>query len=397
MDSESHSQSSPSRPQQHGSSSDEKSTTSSIIAPTIAKGLSAVPEEDDLKTQDNVNHHPQPDRSPPTPPPKARSDSATPPPKARPNSAPPTSDRDNLFQQFQEELLAETRAFHQSALESVEHTRQGVEERLRALPGAALASARRDSEVLLQRGISAGTASLRRGLHGALSDEHPYRPAPTRTQSLGVHGASTDEHPYQPAPIRTQSLGLVDDRTTRSPAHSRSGLGLGNPLEWVVPVHSKFKSLTVGEKLEMTIAQAEVEMIKAQGRAKITGMAVNICIGLQVLLGALTTALSSVTVGKQTNVMTSVTGGFATVVATMLAKLKGMGEPETSKERHKDISSFIRDCKAYQTDFGPAPSEEHKEAMDDFRGRLEELLGNRTISNRQRPQAGRQKAPSSHV
>lgn len=58
--------------------------------------------------------------------------------------------------------------------------------------------------------------------------------------------------------------------------------------------------LSVGERLLPTLNMAHVERDKYAVKAKMTGYALNAAIGLQVLLGSLTTGLSAAaTTGKQ--------------------------------------------------------------------------------------------------
>jgi len=55
----------------------------------------------------------------------------------------------------------------------------------------------------------------------------------------------------------------------------------------------------VGERLEPTLLNAIAEKTKYATKARLTGYALNAAIGLQVILGSLTTALSVVTKGSQ--------------------------------------------------------------------------------------------------
>lgn len=56
---------------------------------------------------------------------------------------------------------------------------------------------------------------------------------------------------------------------------------------------------TVGDRLNPTLEKARSEREKSAFKAKLNGYALNIAIGLQVVLGSLTTGLSVVTEGKQ--------------------------------------------------------------------------------------------------
>lgn len=123
----------------------------------------------------------------------------------------------------------------------------------------------------------------------------------------------------------------------------------------------------------------------------------NIAIGLQVLLGALVTGLSSsIPPGKvssspsshtlsgsaapQAGIVTSILGGLSTLVASYLARMRGSREPELSLSRTKDLEHFIRDAKAFELDHGGVTDGTKDSELDEFRRRLEELLGNNTNS-----------------
>ncbi|KIM53301.1 hypothetical protein SCLCIDRAFT_1222940 [Scleroderma citrinum Foug A] len=58
-------------------------------------------------------------------------------------------------------------------------------------------------------------------------------------------------------------------------------------------------ALTVGERIQETILDAERERDFSAQKAKRTNFILNVATGLQVMLGALLTGLSAVTVGKQ--------------------------------------------------------------------------------------------------
>ena len=62
-----------------------------------------------------------------------------------------------------------------------------------------------------------------------------------------------------------------------------------------------FRRLSVRERLQPTIDVAKAEKAKFENKARMTGYALNTAIGLQVLLGSLTTGLSAVAAssGKQ--------------------------------------------------------------------------------------------------
>ncbi|KJA17324.1 hypothetical protein HYPSUDRAFT_146653 [Hypholoma sublateritium FD-334 SS-4] len=133
---------------------------------------------------------------------------------------------------------------------------------------------------------------------------------------------------------------------------------------------------TVGERLDPTLSTAVREKEKHAFSARMTGYTLNIAIGIQVLLGSLTTGLSVVISGRQAQVVTAVLGGFATLVASYLARARGSNEPELSIARVKDLEQFIRECEAFKMDHGFDAGGKHDENLTRFRNRFEELLGN---------------------
>ncbi|TFK38440.1 hypothetical protein BDQ12DRAFT_605620, partial [Crucibulum laeve] len=133
---------------------------------------------------------------------------------------------------------------------------------------------------------------------------------------------------------------------------------------------------SAGERLDPTLLTAKAERDKYAFKAKMTGYALNAAIGMQVVLGALTTGLSAATTGRQTSIMTAILGGFATIVASYLARARGSNEPELSITRVKDLEQFIRECEAFKMDNGHVFGDKHNEALETFRRRFEELLGN---------------------
>ncbi|KAF9005090.1 hypothetical protein BDQ17DRAFT_1389996 [Cyathus striatus] len=133
---------------------------------------------------------------------------------------------------------------------------------------------------------------------------------------------------------------------------------------------------TVGERLHPTLEVARVERDKYALKAKMTGYALNIAIGLQVLLGALTTGLSAATSGRNTSISTAILGGIATLVASYLARARGSNEPELSIARVKDLEQFIRECEAFIMDHGHNVGVQFDDRLHNLRRQFEELLGN---------------------
>ncbi|EKM76277.1 hypothetical protein AGABI1DRAFT_78695, partial [Agaricus bisporus var. burnettii JB137-S8] len=136
---------------------------------------------------------------------------------------------------------------------------------------------------------------------------------------------------------------------------------------------------TVGQRLDPTLDTARIERDKSALKARVTGYALNIAIGLQVLIGALTTGVSAATTGHQTSVATSILGGIATLIASYLARARGSHEPELSTARVKDLEQFIRDCEIFKLDHGHSigsSDPEQEKRLSELRERFEELLGN---------------------
>ncbi|KIK82162.1 hypothetical protein PAXRUDRAFT_832365 [Paxillus rubicundulus Ve08.2h10] len=164
---------------------------------------------------------------------------------------------------------------------------------------------------------------------------------------------------------------------------TRISLGAQNTpgLDWIVPVDEKSNSQrTVGDRLQPTIEHAIIEKDKYAQKALWTGYALNIAIGMQVLLGALTTGLAAaVTDPRHAQIATSLLGGMSTMVASYLARARGSNEPELSITRVKDLEQFLRESKAFQMDHAHEYGSTENglnQRLDDLRQRFEALLGN---------------------
>jgi len=181
-----------------------------------------------------------------------------------------------------------------------------------------------------------------------------------------------------PSPIRRQRTS-----DTRMSAARRSN------IDWIVPVDNSEKGtqpLTVKERLAPTLENAKKEKEKYARQAQLTGYALNAAIGLQVLLGSLTTGLSAVAAtggGKSAAVQTTILGGLSTVVASYLARMRGSNEPDLSIKRVKDLEQFIRECDAFELDHGHVIGTEFDKELTAKRHRFEELLGN--TNEKQKP------------
>ncbi|CDO68541.1 hypothetical protein BN946_scf184998.g38 [Trametes cinnabarina] len=132
----------------------------------------------------------------------------------------------------------------------------------------------------------------------------------------------------------------------------------------------------VEDRLRPTLEAAEAERDRVALKAKAHAWALNVAIGAQVVLGALTTGVAAATSGHQTSIATSVLGGMSTLAASYLAKARGTGEPERSYIMLRDLESFIRDCQAFMLDKGNYVGPEYDARVERYRRRFEEILGN---------------------
>ncbi|KAG6902398.1 hypothetical protein C0995_000603 [Termitomyces sp. Mi166 len=175
--------------------------------------------------------------------------------------------------------------------------------------------------------------------------------------------------------------------------HNRIGLesplspGPRSGIDYIVPVNQRItQEKTARERLQPTLLTAIAERDKYAFKAKITGYSLNIAIGLQIILGALTTGLASVaSISHQTAVATAVLGldlieplrgGLSTITASYLARARGSSEPELSITKVKDLEQLIRQCEAFQMDHGKTLGDQYDKELEDFRNRLEDLLRN---------------------
>jgi len=147
-------------------------------------------------------------------------------------------------------------------------------------------------------------------------------------------------------------------------------------LDWIVPMGAPHGPKTVADRLQPTIENAKIEEARNAKKAQATGYALNIAIGLQVVISALITGLSAVTTGRHTSIMTSILGGLGTIVASYLARARGSNEPELSNARMKDLQKFIRECDAFVQDHGFSHGGEFDLRIDGLRREYEQLLGN---------------------
>jgi len=235
------------------------------------------------------------------------------------------------------------------------------------------------------------TSSDTKSVDEAHSDlGHPLPALPTQ-RSHATHRRRMSDGGAPPLALTRSMEFDPGARSSLKAGRSRSG------VDWIVPLDEKvirslyaLKKVSADEWIILTCASlyigkptleiARSAKKKSEDRAKLTGWSLNGAIGLQVLLGTLTTGLAVVTSGKQTAIMTTVLGGVSTVVASFLAKMRGSNEPEFSTQRAKELERFVRECETFILDYGHeavgGPGSEWREKLQEYRNRLESILKN---------------------
>jgi len=216
---------------------------------------------------------------------------------------------------------------------------------------------------------------------GSVEKQEENDPFDTPERRASVHHGTGIDAPLPSVRLAGEYQSLRRGRTT----DTHASMARRSAIDWIVPVEEKpIRRLSVRERLQPTVDVARTEKAKFENKAKMTGYALNIAIGLQVLLGSLTTGLSAVAVssGKQTAVSTTILGALATLVASYLARARGSNEPELSIARTKDLEQFIRQCEILQMDHGHEMGDRFDAELARLRTRFEELLGNTGDSER---------------
>ncbi|KAI9435137.1 hypothetical protein H4582DRAFT_705977 [Lactarius indigo] len=140
----------------------------------------------------------------------------------------------------------------------------------------------------------------------------------------------------------------------------------------------------VGARLDPTFKEASKVRDSASFQAKWTVYSINTAIALQVLLGALTTALGASLHGNSIRISVAILGSLSTLVASYLARIRGSSEPESSLLREQALDHFIRNLNAFILDFGTHKGHDHDPAIERFRKEFERLL-NASDPNAKRP------------
>lgn len=126
-------------------------------------------------------------------------------------------------------------------------------------------------------------------------------------QASDYHGTTGIDAPLPSARLAGEYQGSRKARTT----DTHASMARRSAIDWIVPVEEKpIRRLAVRERLQPTVDVAKAKKAKFKNKARMTGYTLNTAIGLQVLLGSLTTGLSAVagSSGKQTAVSTTILG-----------------------------------------------------------------------------------------
>lgn len=185
-----------------------------------------------------------------------------------------------------------------------------------------------------------------------------------RSRYASVSGHEHDRNGRYPGIARPRNVLTMDGNT-----HPSTRLQSG--LEWIP---EKRRENTVYDRLEPTLVIARVEQKKFESKAKQYGMALNVAIGLQVAVGALTTGVAAATTGRSTSIGVSILGGLSTMLASFLAKARGSGEPDFSNLRARELDTFIREADAWILDHRYNVGSEYDETINMFRARYERII-----------------------
>ncbi|KAH9477599.1 hypothetical protein JR316_0009821 [Psilocybe cubensis] len=202
-----------------------------------------------------------------------------------------------------------------------------------------------------------------------------YDDEDTHLHGVPVVTRHSTQGPMIPPPVRYPSAEMRP-RLARQRT-GETGRVSYHPPRSMMDYMTEQKPANIAHRLAPTIEIAMQERDKFALKAKWTGYALNAAIGLQVLLGSLTTGLSAAaTSGRSAAIQTTILGGLSTVVASYLARSRGTNEPEQSNAKVKDLEHFIRECRAFEMDHGHVVGNDLDHILIEKRKQLEVLLGN---------------------
>ncbi|KZS87887.1 hypothetical protein SISNIDRAFT_460485 [Sistotremastrum niveocremeum HHB9708] len=163
---------------------------------------------------------------------------------------------------------------------------------------------------------------------------------------LSVPAQPVSPSPVFTPPIRTSSSSMGSAKTIAVDIHPY-------PSSTKAEIkHTEFPQHTVAARLAPVLDAARRTRQKASRKARHAEHSLNLAIGLQIVIGALTAGLSAVTPGRSTQIMNAILGIFATIVSGFLARMRGSGQPELSINTKRDMDKLIRDIEAFIVDWG---------------------------------------------
>jgi len=193
--------------------------------------------------------------------------------------------------------------------------------------------------------------------------DHTYtnhKPRMTSLQSHRSTGEAGDEGPRRDGVSNKRSL--VEQGAPEVPPNPAPGSD------------QTFVEKTVNERLQPTLRAAEMKLAMEKRKARVSNIAINFAIALQILFGTLVTIIAAVTNGTDTRIVISVFGGLSTLTALYLARCRGVGQPEASVSLCKYLENFIRDLESYLLDHGHERDPQYDLKIANFRRRFEKLL-----------------------
>ncbi|KAF9647706.1 hypothetical protein BDM02DRAFT_2511407 [Thelephora ganbajun] len=133
------------------------------------------------------------------------------------------------------------------------------------------------------------------------------------------------------------------------------------------------KEKTVASRLKPTIDAAMMERDKFRKRSSQQGILINGAIGLQVIVGALTTGIAAAG-SAHIGAAVATLGGISTILASYLAKVRGSGEPELSTIRTRELNSFLREVEGFLVDHGEETGTDQDDKIATFREQFESII-----------------------
>ncbi|EMD37656.1 hypothetical protein CERSUDRAFT_154405 [Gelatoporia subvermispora B] len=217
-----------------------------------------------------------------------------------------------------------------------------------------------------------------------------------RGSTFSLHSArgGDGEPPAREGLLRRQSS-MVDWIVPQAPQPPPGLISRAGSFQIVEP-----RERSIMERLQPTLLHAYEELGKARRKAKLTGYAINSAIGIEVVLGALTTGIAASTSGHETTTVIAILGGLSTLAASYLARARGSGQPDSSILLCRDLENYIRDLEGFMLDHGTVLGPEYDIMIAHYRKRFEEVLGNAPQDGKPRAAAaagGQQRARQSGV